>query len=480
MMRSIPSLITGCILVCAAPGAVGAQEREQPPAPMPVRPWEFPKVNQFTLANGVKIVVVERTTLPLVSTRLIVDAGSAREPVARNGIAALTARLLREGSANLTGEQIAERIESLGAELATGATYDAAFVDLTAMKSAFGDAFALAATMLTEPTFPAREVERLRAEAIANYEQSQATVEGLAAEAFVRAVFDTTASISRPVTGTSASLRRIERDQIVGWHRAQYTPRALTVLLVGSITVAEARQLAERAFGAWRATGAPPVLAVPAAQLIRRSRVILIDRPGSVQSAIHIGEAVPPATDSLYLAMVALNRVLGGGFNGRVNMNLREKRGYTYGAFSGLDLRRGTGMLAVTSAVRSDATDSALVEAVGEYQRIAREAIPESELRDATANVAGSFPSGVQTVQNLRNRMQNLLVWGLPLDYYATYRERLQRVTPAEAQRAAQRHLAPDALVIVVAGDLSKIEAPVRQRNLGDVEVWDATGRRIR
>jgi zinc protease len=178
--------------------------------------------------------------------------------------------------------------------------------------------------------------------------------------------------------------------------------------------------------------------------------------------------------------MVALNHVLGGGFSSRVNMNLREKHGYTYGAFSGLDLRPGSGAFRINSDVRTSSTDSALVEAISEYKRIAAEAVPAPELRGALNNLVSSFPSSVQSVQGLTGRIQQLIVWGLPVDFYTTYRERLAAVTPEDLRSVATARLTPDNLVVVVAGDLSKIEAPIRSRNLGTVEVWDASGNKVR
>jgi len=259
-----------------------------------------------------------------------------------------------------------------------------------------------------------------------------------------------------------------------------FAPSAATLLLVGDLSPAEARSIAQQAYGSWTATRTGQT---PVENPIRASsgtRVILIDRPGSVQSSIIIGQPGFRATDPDYLNMVALNRVLGGGFNSRVNMNLREKHGYTYGAGSTLDLRPGGGAFRISSDVRTNATDSALVEAVGEYKRITSEPVPVPELQGAVNNLISAFPNAVQTVQGLAGRLQQLIVWGLPVNFYATYRERLAAVTPEDVRAAAASRLKPDNLIVVVAGDLSKIEAPIRARNLGAVEVWDPNGNKVR
>jgi len=259
-----------------------------------------------------------------------------------------------------------------------------------------------------------------------------------------------------------------------------YSPSAATLLLVGDITRAEAETIAQQAYGAWTSSPASRSAVQNPIRPSTGTRVILVDRPGSVQSSIIVGQPGFSATDADYLSMVALNHVLGGGFSSRINMNLREKHGYTYGAFSGLDIRPGGGAFRITSDVRTSSTDSALVEAVNEYKRVATEDVPSTELTGMVNNLVSSFPNAVQTVQGLAGRMQQLIIWGLPLDFYTTYRERLAAVTPADLKAVASSRLTPNNIIVVVAGDLSKIEAPIRARNLGTVEVWDPSGNKIR
>lgn len=330
------------------------------------------------------------------------------------------------------------------------------------------------------PSFPAGEVTRLKNQALAAYQQTRARTAGLASDAFLRAAFDSTAPFSRPPSGTPATITALTRDDVANWHRTMYAPSAATLLLVGALTPAEARSIAQQAYGSWTATRTPLTEVQNPIRPSSETRIILVDRPGSVQSSVIIGQPGFRATDPDYLNMVALNHVLGGGFSSRVNMNLREKRGYTYGAFSGLDLRPGSGAFRITSDVRTNATDSALVEAINEYKRIAGEPVPAPELQSALNNMISSFPSAVQTVQGLSGRIQQLIVWGLPVDFYVTYRERLAAVSPDDVRSVAASRLTPNNMIVVVAGDLSNIEAPIRARNLGTVEVWDVTGKKVR
>jgi zinc protease len=452
----------------------------QQPALAPVRPYTLPPVDDFRLANGMRVVAVRQSTVPLVTARLILDAGAEHEPAARNGLAVLTANLLPEGTATMSGPELAERMERLGAQFQTGAGQNLAFVAVTALKPVFGEALRLAAGTVTAPAFPERDFERVRQQGITAHVQAQATVEGLAGETFSRAVFAADAPYARPSSGTAASLRTITRDDVLRWHRSMYVPANATLLLVGDLTADEARRAAEEAFGGWSGTASRPARTPSAARPVSATRVILVDRPGSVQSAIRIGQASIGPEDPDYLRMAALTQVLGGAFNARINQNLRERHGWTYGAFATYSALRGAGTVFINSSVRTNATDSAVAESVREFRRIVDEAVPAEELASAAENMAGSFPASVQTVQGLAGRMQSLLVWGLPMDFYATYGPRLAAMTPSDIAAVGRGKLTPTAVTVVVAGDLATIEAPIRALNLGEVEVWSPSGERIR
>jgi zinc protease len=464
----------------ATPADTAARAMQTPPAPGPLRPYRMPDVEDFRLGNGLRVVVVRQPTMPLVAARVLIDAGAEYEPAAKNGLAVLTAALLVEGAGNLTGPQLAERMEGLGTSLQTGAAHDVAFAVFTALKPSVPEALRLTAAAVTEPAFPASEFARVQQQSIAGQVQSRATVEGLAAEAFNRALYVPDAPYSRPASGTPETLRALTRDDVVSWHRATYAPARTTLLLVGDITAAEARQLAQDAFGAWSATAQPPARTASRLRPAARTRVILIDRPGSVQSAIRVGQGSIGADDPELFPMTALSHVLGGGFSSRVNQNLRERHGWTYGANTVFSAQRGVGTFFIVSSVRSNATDSAVAESVREYRRIVQEVVPPDELRGALNNLVGSFPASVLTVQGLAQRMQTVLLYGLPLDFYATYREKLAAVRAADIATFGRARVTPDALTIVVAGDLASIEQPIRTLNLGDVEVWSATGEKVR
>jgi zinc protease len=478
MRRSSTAAIIA-LLATMAPAALAAQDKD-PPTGGPLRPYAVPSVQTFTLNNGLRVLLVERHSLPVVTARFIVDAGAMREPADKNGLAVLTGNLLSEGAKGLTGAQIAEQMADLGAQFATFGDYGTAYVAVTSLTNNFPKALALAASSLTDPTFSQADFDRLKTSTIASYRRSQSTVEGVGSRVFNMAIYDPATPYSRPPAGTATSLEKLTRDEVVNWYKSMYSPKNTTLILIGDITAATARSVAEQAIGSWN-TPAPALSPfVGKAQNITANRIILVDRPGSVQSQIIIGQPMVGWESDDLLRITATQRVLGGGVSNRVNNNLREKRGWSYGVFASYSPLKGTGSFYISGTVRTNATDSSIAEAVKEYRRIASEPVPEAELTGHLTNVVSGFPSSVQTVQGLMTRLTTVVVYGLPLDYYSTYRERLAAVTPADVGRVGSTYLKPDALTIVAVGDLKTIEAPIRALNLGTVEVWDTEGKKLR
>jgi zinc protease len=228
--------------------AIRAQTVAPPPAG-PLRPYAFPPVEQFELSNGLKVILVQKHTLPVVEGRLIVDAGAMREPAAKNGLASLTGSLLSEGTGAMSGADIARAMDALGAQYFTGAGFSTATADVVALKNVFPQALALAARTVMGPSFPAGEVTRVKNQALAAYQLSHARTAGLASDAFIRAAFDTAAPFSRPASGTPGTIAALTRDDVVNWHRTMYAPFSATLLLVGDLTPVQARSVAQEAYG---------------------------------------------------------------------------------------------------------------------------------------------------------------------------------------------------------------------------------------
>ena len=468
-------------LSLAAPAVAQQPVRETPPAAGPLRPFRVPEIRETRLPNGIRVAVAERRSLPIVHARIMVSAGAIYEPADKNGLASLTGTLLIEGGAGgMSSAELARRIDVLAAQIGSSASYGLASVNVTSLSNVFADAMALASTVVRSPSFDEREFGRVRAQAVAGYEQTLSSAEGVADRMFSRALYQHDAPYARHPAGTATSLKGITRDDVVSWHARLYAPARTTILFVGDIAFEDAVALVTRNFGDW-ATVAPAIpLPANPYQVAKSTRVILVDRPGSVQSAIYVGVPGIAAADENFFQMTVLNRLMGGGFTSRINTNLRERRGFTYGANTSLTALQNAGTFYASSSVRTSATDSALAEVMNEFKRIVEEPVPAGEFQAAVSNMVASFPASVQSVQELAGRLQTLLIYGMPLDYYNTYRERLSGVTSEQLAAIARERLSPNAVTMVVVGDLAKIEAPIRARNFGVVEVWDREGTKVR
>ena len=474
-------LVGLAFLTLAAPAVAQQPERETPPAPGPLRPFTVPAIRETRLPNGIRVAVAERRSLPIVHTRIIVNAGSIHEPAEKSGLASLTGTLLIEGGAGGMGSaELARRIDVIAAQIGSSATYSLASVNVTSLSNVFADALGLAATAVRTPSFEDREFGRVRSQALAGYEQAMSSAEAVGDRMFSRAMYRPEAPYSRNPAGTATTLNAITRADAVNWHARMYAPANTTILFVGDIAFNDAVALVTRLFGDW--TVPAPAITLPAnpTQASTSGRVILVDRPGSVQSAIYVGVPGIATVDDEFFRMTVLNRIMGGGFTSRINTNLRERRGFTYGANTTLAALQNAGTFYASSSVRTTATDSALTEVMNEFRRIANEPVPGPEYQAAVNNIVASFPASVQSVQELANRLQTLLIYGMPLDYYNTYRERLGAVTPTELNAIARQRLTPNGVTMVVVGDLAQIEAPIRARNFGAVEVWNRDGTKIR
>lgn len=432
------------------------------PRPMPTasRSYRFPQFERERLDNGMQLVVAPVTKLPIATVIVIVEAGASAEPTGKEGVAALTARLLPEGAGGLDGAVLAERFECLGASVESHADWDVAAVSLTALTAQLPAALALVRDLLRAPAFPEREVARLKEERLAELLQQRAEPRGLADEQFARALYAPDVRYAAPPDGDAESVRALTRDDVRAFYAARYRPAATTLVIAGDVTVTEARTLADTLFGDWVGELAVPVTtAVDTAQRGRLTRIVSkLDAP---QSEVRVGHVGLPRSAPDYFDAMVMNAVLGGLFSSRINLNLREAHGYTYGAFSAFEWRRGSGPFVVSTAVKSDVTGAAVREILGEIERIRRDEIDEEELTLATSYLDGVFPIRYETTAAIAAALANLVVHSLPDDYYDRYRDRVRAVTTHGVLRAAQAHLHPDRMRIVVVGDPSVIATPL-------------------
>ncbi len=443
------------------------------PTPGVPRAYAFPSFTRHTLPNGLRIVIAPVRKLPLVTVLALVDAGSVADPAGQEGVAQLTASLLTEGTGALSGAALAELVESMGSTLDAGADWDSSVVKLTTLSSRLPEAIGLLARVLTEPSLPEDEFQRLRQERLADLLQQRSEPRSLADEAFAQAVYAPGARYAMPDGGTERSVRALTLEQLRTFYAARYSPAATTVVLAGDLSVDEGVALVERVLGGWSGT-MPEACAAPDTTLMIPRGVHIVRKADAPQSELRVGHLGLPRLTADYFPLVLCNAILGGLFSSRLNLNLREKHAYTYGASSGVDWRRWAGPFSMDAAVQSDVTAPAVSEILKEFDRMRAEPVTESELSLAISYLDGVFPIRFETTRAIASALASQSIYGLADDYYDTYRANIRAVTADDILRVAQAHLHPDRLQVVAVGDPEQISAPLAALGIGAVTVTDA------
>ena len=452
-----------------------AVDRSNAPPPAALRPFHFPPIHRRTLDNGVRLMVVELRALPVVTLSLVLEAGAAQEAERTAGLAALTTALLDEGAGGRSAADIAERLERLGVDFDAAATWDAAHAGVTGLRSRIEPAAELLADFVRRPDFPEREVDRLRHERLAEIAQRRAQPGALAAEMTARFLYAPESPFARPLGGTEESVAQLTTQDVRGFHAARFLAPAATLVVTGDLSVDESVELAERHFGDWGG-GAIDVSAAHVAPHSREARVVIVDRPGSVQSEVRVAQVGTARDTPDYFPLIVMNTILGGAFTSRLNLNLRERHGYTYGVSSGFAMRRQPGPFLVSTAVQTEVTADAVREIFAELRAIRDEPVRREELQDARSYLAGVFPLRLQTTEGVAARLVDLAVYDLPDDYLDRYRARVAEVTADEVARVARAYLRPDEMLVLVVGDAAAVRGPLEALEIGPISVVDAHG----
>lgn len=463
----------------AVPSLSAQVDRSKPPTLPPPPALKLPAIRTAKLDNGLELTVVEMHKVPVVDVQVMVDAGAARDPTDAPGLATFTAAMLQQGAGTRGALEVADEAAFLGAALNTTASFDMAVASVHVPKRRLEAALDLLADVVLRPTFSDSEVNRQRELRGAQLVQQRDEPVAVASVAFPAIVFGAAHPYGHPLNGTDAATATLARPQVVQFYRTYYRPTGARVLVVGDINLAEARKLVTTRFGAWDKADVPAFPTAPAPAPAPRT-VYLIDKPGAAQSVIRIGHVGPPRTTPDWYALEVLNTILGGAFTSRLNQNLRETHGYTYGAFSQFAARRLSGAFVALASVVTAKTDSSLIEFLKELRRIRDEAVPATELSKAKAYVTLGLPGDFETTGGAAARFRDLLAYGLPLDYYDQYIQRINAVTADDVQRVAHRYIDPDHFDIVVVGDKSQIEASIRALNEGPVVYRDVWGQEIK
>jgi zinc protease len=453
----------------ASAGDTAAMAVEPPPAKDPT--FTPPRIQEGTLANGMKIMLVEKHDLPLIQVDLQIGAGWTADPPDRFGVSAMTADLLTEGTKTMDAIKISDAAQRLGAQLGTYSGYDIATATVNALKKNLDPSLKLLADVVLTPTFPQAELDRTKENKLGQIRQEAKQAMAMARKVYVRQLYGADHPYGQPGSGngTPKSLAAITRDELVKFYNTWYLPNNTTAVVVGDITMDEAKAKLEKAFGGWKA-GTVPTVAVKQPKPLDKTTVCIVDKPGAAQSAIMIGNLVMPTAAPDFLPTDVAVQVLGGGSADRLYLNLRQDKGYTYGAYSGLSYRKGPAALSCAAQVQTEFTKESIVEFLKELRGITGERpITTEELAKNKDNIIKGYPQNFQTYPGIAGQLDLIVSLGLPENYWSTYVDGVRDVTVDQAMRMAKQYIHPDALLIVVVGDRQKIEPKIRELNLGEI-----------
>lgn len=448
--------------------------RSQAPAPLQPRPITIPTPRETTLSNGLTLVVVEDRRLPLVSYRLAFRVGGAFDPPALPGLTDLLAGLLPEGTRSKTSKQIADEVARMGASLSAGASSDYTIVAASALAQFNEPVLDLLAEVALEPSFPENEVELAKQNTKESLRQQRAQPSFLASEMVSRVMFgDHPYSVVAP---TPESIDRSSRDEFVKFHRAKLVPNNAVFIVVGDVRYNEILSRVESLFSTWE-RGEDLVANFPAPPVRTKRTAYLVDRHGSAQSNIVVANSGITRTSPDYFPLMLMHTVLGATASSRLFMNLREEKGYTYGAYSNLDARRSAGTFRASAEVRTPVTGDSLKEFFYELERIGNEPVSNKEIADAKSYLTGVFPIRLETQEGLTDQLVQIKMLNLPDDYLQNYRDRVQAVTVEEIQTVARKYVKPDEAALIVVGDGASVLEQIKPY-CEDIEIYNTAGKR--
>ena len=466
------------LLVISARADAQSFDRSRPPTLGSPKRLTLPAMRERVLPNGLRLIVVARHDLPVVDVALLIGAGSDVEKPGKGGLATLTANLLDEGANGRASLDIAEQQAFLGAQLYTTATFDRATIGVHAPVAVLDSALTLLADVALRPALEAREFARLRAERMTALLQEKDRGPAMADRAFAALVFGDTHPYGRSVNGTQAETEALTREDVTAFYAAWYRPNNATLIIVGDVTVAGATTLAERLFGGWERAALPARAAVTPPAATRAMRIVVVDKPAAAQSSFRIGGVGIDRASKDFYPLQVMNTVLGGAFTSRLNNNLRETKGYSYGASSGFATRRWVGPWTAGGEIVSAKSDSALLEFLKELRGI-REIVPAEELSKAKRFLTLGYADRFESTGDVAAGIADVATLGVPLSELAAYQAKVDAVTAADVRRVAARYIKPSALTIVIAGDQKSLVPALSALHMAPVEVRDMYGRPV-
>lgn len=459
----------------------GILDRTKPPKAGPPKDIEFPEYYDTTLQNGINLLVIENYKIPAVSVRLVFRNAGSYCDADNYGAASLTAELLTKGTKKRSATQIAEEIDFLGASLSSGSDWDGSYVSLSVLKKFLGNAVDVLTDVVLNPVFDEEEINRVKEQRIASILQGKDDPSILSDRMFNKAVFENT-PYSYPPEGTEESIKNITQKNIKDFYSAHYKPSDLILAFVGAITPEEALKIVNEKFGSWQNKGTDnPRTKINENngenKLFSDNFIYIVDKPGAVQSNLRIGHIGIERNNPDFVAVTVMNTILGGYFGSRINLNLREKHGFTYGARCGFNARIQPGDFSVDTDVRNDVTDTSIKLIMDELRRIISEEVTDEELQTVKNYLTGLFPLQLETANAVATRVINLKLYNLPKNFYNTYISSINRLGKEDILNAAKKYIHPEKLYIVVSGNAKEIKD--RLKTIKEVKTYDVDGNLI-
>lgn len=476
-MRRITATIVAAALAASVAAPVAQQlDRSKPPTPGKTPELRVPTWTTGKLANGAQLIVSERKELPLISMNITFVGGTRQfEAADKVGVAGFTTSMLREGTKTRDGEALALALQLLGTNVGAGVGAESGSVSFQSTTDKFVPTLEILADMLVNSTFPAPALERLRAQRLVQLAQANAQPGTIGSRVYSRVLYGADHPFGR--TATEATVKAVTREDVVAFHAEYFKPGRAIVTVVGDVAASTVKATLDKALAGWKAGGEKPIFSYPAPPAGKSTTIYLVDKPGAAQSVFNIGLPGPPRNTPDYMALEVMNFILGGYFQSRLNANIREEKGYSYGVGSGFAFGKGPGAFTTGGDVVSDKTDAALVEFMKELRGIhGGRAITDEEMTTARESLVQGLPDRFSSLAAIGSSILNLHLNDLPMDYYQNYPKAIAAVTKDDVLRVAKKYVDLDHLNIVIVGDRKSIEGPLKATGIAPIVILDAEG----
>jgi zinc protease len=464
-----PHLALSFVPDSASVPSISEPDRTQQPAIRSSSKFPPPKVSSVSLANGLVLRVVERREIPKLAVGLMVKVGAIADSPAKAGLASMTAEMLDEGTKSRSALQIEAELDSMGSSISTCASREWSLISLDTLARHLRPSLELMGDVVLNPNFPDGELERLRKQVLDGILQERANPNATAGRVVRKVLFGANHPYGWSVGGDEDSVKSLTREELEKFYLAHYSPSEACLIMVGDVALDEAKEVAETTFSEWNESSTPGAEVEPVECSGRRAYVV--DRPGAPQSEVRLAKPAPGRATDDYYALQVLNNVLGGGFSSRLNLNLRESKGYSYGAFSALRFARFQSLFLGIAPVETKVTKEAIEEMLSEFDAIAtwNRPVTEQELEDAKSTLIRGYAQRFETLAQIAGEIAELEGFGLPTEELARFTAEIDGVSLDQVQRVAEAHIGTEDLVLVVVGDLAEIEPAIRSLDFGEV-----------